>query len=198
MKKKPLHLIYITGLGDSKVGGQQKAVSTWHWWGVEAELFQMKWADGEAWELKFQRLLARIDAVAADDRDVALVGASAGAGATINAFAARKDVVAGAVLISGKVNRPESIGGSYRRENPAFITSAYDSPAALASLTADDRRRILSRFALADGIVPKADSRIPGAHNSPVPTIGHFFTIATQLTLGAPGFIRFLKKQHNH
>lgn len=196
--KKPLHLIYITGIGDTSVAGQQKAVNTWHWWRVTAELFQVKWADGEPWEVKLTRLLVRVDKAIALGNDVALVGASAGAGAAINAYAARKDVIVGVVCISGKINNPEAIGDSYRRKNPAFITSAYDCPKALASLTATDRARILSRFAVADELVNKRDSRIPGAHNRMVPTLGHIPSIAIQITFGVPSFVRFLRSRQKH
>jgi hypothetical protein len=192
--KKPLHLIYITGLGDVHVKGQLKAVNTWHWYGVEAELFQVRWADGEAWALKFERLLGRIDELQTAGKAVALVAASAGASAAINAFAARKSVLVGVVLIAGKVNRPGAIGEHYRRENPAFVTAAEDCQPALASLDTSDRRRILSRFAPLDGVVTISDSRIPGARNCFVPSIGHIPTIASQISLGAPSFIHFLKR----
>ncbi|PIZ62904.1 hypothetical protein COY17_01630 [Candidatus Saccharibacteria bacterium CG_4_10_14_0_2_um_filter_52_9] len=194
---KKLHLIYIPGLGDDDPGGQHWAVNTWHWWGVESELFQMKWADDVKWEVKFGRLLARIDELIKDDRTVGLVGASAGGSAVINAFAARKDRVVGVVLIAGKVNRPEAIGARYRQNNPSFIESAYAAPLALKTLNAKDRRRILSRYALADETVYKPDSRIPGARNRLSPTIGHAPTIGLQLIIGAPSFIRWLKRQAN-
>ena len=192
---KPLHLIYIPGLGDGRVGGQRKAVSTWQWWGVEAELLQMNWGNKEAWPAKFERLLARIDALDAEGKAVALVGASAGASAAINAFAARKDAVVGVVLIAGKVNRPEAIGAGYRKRDPAFVTSAYGCEKALQTLNNDDRGRILSRYAILDGVVSKADSMIPGAHNQIVPLVSHVLTIAVQITLGAPSCVGFLKRQ---
>lgn len=193
--KKPLHLIYIPGLGDSNPTNQRRAVATWRWWGVQAELFHMNWADKEPWEPKFTRLLDRIDALDQAGEAIGLVGASAGAAAAINAFAARKDKIVGVVLIAGKVNRPEAIGERYRREDPAFVTAAYDCEKALVTLDAADRRRILSRYALADETVYKPDSRIPGARNRLAPSIEHAFTIATQITLGAPSFIYFLKRR---
>ncbi len=191
---KPLYLIYVPGLGDQNPKGQRQLISLWRYWGVEAELFQMNWADQEPWPPKLGRLLKRIDDLLASNRNVGLIGASAGAGAVINAYAARKDKVVGCVLIAGKVNRPNTIGSSYRHKNPSFVSSAQDSVLALQSLNADHRQRILSRYALADETVYKPDSRISGAKNQMVPSIGHFFTIATQLTLGAPSFIRFLKR----
>ncbi len=193
--KKPLHLIYIPGLGDTRVSGQMKAISTWRWYGVTAELVQMNWANNEPWQQKFDRLLARIDAARASGHDVGLVAASAGATAAINSYAARKADISGVVLIAGKVNRPAAIGQTYHRRNPAFITSAQDCQQALASLGEADRRRILSRFGVIDEVVARADSFIPGACNRTVPSVGHFVTIATQLVFGAPSFIRFLKRQ---
>ena len=191
---KTLHLIYIPGLGDSDPNGHRKAVGWWAKYGVEAELFRMNWADKESWAQKFARLLARIDELTKEGKAVGLVGASAGAGAVVNAFAARKDKIIGCVLIAGKVNRPKAIGQGYRQKNPSFVESAYAVPAALESLTPADRRRILSRYALADETVYKPDSRIQGARNRIVPSIGHAVTIGTQITLGAPSFIHWFKK----
>lgn len=190
-----LHLIYIPGLGDNgDIKGQRWAVARWPRHGVEAEVFQMRWADQEPWEFKFKRLLKRIDELNKEGKRVALVGASAGASAVINTFAARQDKIVGCVLIAGKVNRPRAIGPAYRRDNPAFVTSAYDCEKALASLNTDERKRILSRYALIDETVYKPDSRIPSARNRLSPTVTHFGTIAFQITLGAPSFIRWLKR----
>jgi dienelactone hydrolase len=190
-----LHVIYITGLGDHKVDGQQKAISKWRWWGVEPELFQVGWADKEPWESKLKRLLTRIDDLRAQGKQVGLVGASAGASALINAYAARKDQLVGAVCIAGKINRPERIGKRYRAQNPAFITSAYDCEKALQTIEPAHRKRILSRYAVYDGVVFMKDSHVPGVHNRLSPTIGHVPTIAIQITLGAPSLLHFLKRQ---
>jgi hypothetical protein len=190
-----LHVIYITGLGDHKIARQQSAINAWRWWGVEPELFQVRWADKEPWESKLKRLLARIDDLRAQGKQVGLVGASAGASALINAYAARKDQLVGAVCIAGKINRPEIIGKRYRAENPAFITSAYNCKEALKTIEPAYRQRILSRYAVFDGVVYRKDSHVPGVHNRVSPTIGHIPTIALQITIGAPSFLRFLKRQ---
>ena len=194
--RKRLHIIYIPGLGDDNVGVQRKAVRTWRLWGVEPELFQMKWGDSEPWQQKFERLLARIDTLTSNGTQVALVGASAGASAVINAYAARKNSIAGCVLLAGKVNRPNKIGDRYRRDAPAFVNSAYTCEQSLQRLNNTARKHILSRFASIDEVVYKADSIIPGAKNQMVPSIGHAVTIASQLVFGAHSFIRFLKHQH--
>jgi hypothetical protein len=190
-----MHLIYITGLGDSNPSGQRLAVKSWSLWGVKSELFQMNWANDETWQTKYDRLLKRIDYLTDKGKSVSLVGASAGAGATINAYAARKDRLVGCVLIAGKVNNPQSIGSGYRRKNPAFVDSAYAAPHALKTLNSKERKRILSRYSPVDEMVRRSDSVIDGAVNQLVPSFGHYLTIALQITVGAPGFIRFLKKQ---
>jgi dienelactone hydrolase len=190
-----LHVIYVPGLGDQQPDSQRKVVATWKWWGVEAELFQMNWADDVAWETKFARLIARIDELRAAGKQVGLVGASAGASAVINAFAARKDDVIGVVCLCGKINHPEAIGERYRRQNPSFITSAYQSPQSLEQLDEAHRQRILCRYAIFDGVVAKRDSKIPGARNRLSPTFIHSITIALQITFGAPSFLRFLRRQ---
>jgi pimeloyl-ACP methyl ester carboxylesterase len=187
-------VIYIPGLGDERVAGQRRAINTWSWYGVKPELFQMHWTDEEPWDKKFERLLSRIDTLVGEGRQVAIVAASAGASAAINAYVSRRDVVNAVVLIAGKVNRANAIHPGLIRKNPSFGTSAFDSQEALASLTPDDRRRILSRYGIIDRVVTPADSHIPGARNRVVPSIGHFFTIASQLILGAPSFIHFIKK----
>lgn len=192
---KRLYIVYVPGLGDENITLQARALNLWRWFGVKPEVVQMHWANAEPWPDKLQRLLATIDAIRGQGGNVALVGVSAGASAVINAFAMRQHDVVGCVLIAGKVNRPEAIGDYYRQHNPRFVDAAYAAPDALQQLAPEARARIQSRYALRDGVVGRADSHIAGAHNKTLPTIGHVFTITTQLTFGAPAIIRFLKRQ---
>lgn len=193
MAKAKLHVLYIPGLGDETVAGQRLAVRTWRLWGVESELFQMHWADSEDWDTKLKRLLARVDELNAKNKPVAIVAASAGASAAINIFALRKTQIAGCVLVASKVNHAETIGEKYRRQNPAFVQSAQMCEKALANLNNADRKRIMSRYAAFDALIPRRDSYIAGARNRVLWSAGHAFTIATQILFGAPLFLRFLK-----
>lgn len=191
-----LHVLYLPGIGDAPPGSfQSRAVNYWKHWDIEVEIFELNWSDNVAWLAKFQNLLTRIDELLAEGRPVAIVGVSAGASAAINAFAARKDQIVGVVCIAGKVNRPHTIGPRYRSHNPSFVGSVEATAVSLEQLSPKQRQRILSRFALLDGRVARADSRVNGARNRTVPSIGHIFTIASQITLGAPSLIRFLKHQ---
>jgi dienelactone hydrolase len=188
-------VIFVPGLGDERLQAQRWLISSWRLWGVRPHMVQMNWAKGQDFEPKLQKLFAKIDELYAKGHKVSLVGASAGAGAVLNAFAARKEKVTGVVCICGKVNNPEGIGEGYRQRTPAFIGSAYRVQTSLDQLGfKTDRVRIQSRYAVADGVIRMADSKVIGGHNKTMPTIGHAFTIATQLLFGAPFFIRFLKK----
>lgn len=191
---KTLHVIYVPGLGDTNVNMQRRASNWWRFWGVTPELVQMKWADDEKWEQKLGRLLARIDELVADGHQVALVGASAGAAAVVCAFVLRKDAIVGCVLVSGKVNRPQTIGDPFRRRSPRLVEAVEQSVAMLESLDISYKQKILSLYALADETVYKPDSHIEGARNKIVLSIGHLTTIAIQMTLGAPSFLGFLKR----
>lgn len=193
MADKKLHVLYVPGLGDASVAGQRLAVSTWQLWGVQAELVQMRWDDTEVWDSKLTRLLGRIDALVAEGVPVALIGASAGASAVMSAYALRASQVAGCVLLAGKVNNAHTIGTGYRQKNPAFVDSARQGEKSLASLSAGDLARILSRYSTHDQIVSKSDSHIEGATNEIVHTMGHALTIGSQLVFGAPSFLGFLK-----
>lgn len=153
----------------------------------------MHWADERSWEEKFQELLRHIDDLAFRGKIVGLVGASAGASAVINAYAARPKTVTGVVVIAGKINRPQNIREHYRHNNPSFVASAYAGEKSLAGLNANRRRRILSLYGLLDEVIVKKDSKISGAHNRLSPSIGHGATIATQIIFGAPYFLHFLK-----
>lgn len=191
---RKLHLLYIPGLGDNNPTLQRLAVTSWRLWGVRTELLRMGWGNQEPWEVKFQRLLNRVDELTAAGKQVGLVAASAGASAAILVYAARPDSIIGCVLIAGKVNRPEAIRDVYQRTSPAFVTAASRCPAVLATLGPVERRRIQSRYAAIDMVVHTADSHIPGAHNRRLLSIGHPTTIASQLVFGAPFFVHFLKK----
>ena len=172
---------------------QERAVKTWNRHGVDSELFNLRWDDDEPWQPKFERLLARIDELTKDGQKIGLVGASAGAGAVVNAYAARKDKIVGVVCILGKINNPEKIGEKYRDRNPSFIESAYSVPQSLEMLGPDERRRLLSRYAVYDELIPEEDSRVKGATNEKLIGLFHAPTIAYQLVFGAPSFLKFLK-----
>jgi pimeloyl-ACP methyl ester carboxylesterase len=188
-------VIYIPGIGDDIKKLQSTLIKKWRLYGVQPLVHEMPWMDQEPFASKLERLVALIKELHGQDRIVSLVGASAGAGAAINAFAQRSGKVNGIVCIAGKVNNPESIGDGYRQRSPSFIESANQVQFSLDILDEGNyRSRIMSRYALFDPIIPREDSIVLGGVNITVPTFGHSVTIAEQLLLGAPNYLRWLKR----
>lgn len=187
------YVLYIPGLGDDKINGQRIAIYLWRLWGIKGEIFHSHWSSNETWEMKLERLLNKVDSLIAKHDTLTIIGVSAGASAAITIYSLRKSQIIGCVLIAGKINHSDTIGKDYRQNNPAFVQSVQACEKALLSLNSSDRKRIMSRYALFDNLIPREDSYIAGAHNQTVHSVGHLVTIATQITIGAPIFLRFLK-----
>lgn len=199
-KRKPLHIIFIPGLGDKPTAQsfrlQQRAVKAWRSYGVSTELVAMQWGDpDETWQQKLDRLALAIDVAAGSGKAVGLVGASAGALAAITAYEEHTHQVVGVVTIAGKINRPEAVGDRYKQANPALMAAIASCQLALSKLEPEQRSRIMSRRGLYDELVRKSDNYVPGARNRVVLGLSHAGTIAAQLTVGAPSIVRFLKRQ---
>lgn len=195
VNKTPVAIIYIPGLGDEQEPkGQIWAVKKWHHYGVESEVFRMRWGDGKPLQPKYERLISRIDELTAEGKSIGLIAASAGASVAVNAYADRQHTIAAIVLIAGKVNGPEKIHPLHYQKNPAMPASVKRAVSALDRLSQPQRRHILSVYGLTDGYVKRDDSYINGARNILVPTFGHFLNIAFQLTFGAPFLILFIKR----
>jgi pimeloyl-ACP methyl ester carboxylesterase len=193
--KKPRHIIYLPGLGDSKAQGQQLVVKLWRAYNVHGHCHCVLWGDGERFEPKLERLLTYIDSLHNRGYAVSLVGSSAGASAVLEAYAARRDKVSGVVIICGKVQHSETVGEIVFQVNPAFKDALDMLPKALESLTPADRSRIMSIHPLYDETVPIEDTQIEGARMQTILSAGHAISIGLMLTLGAPYIIRFLKGQ---
>lgn len=193
--KKRLCVVYVSGLGGDISGAQQFALRQWRYAGAEVKFFAPQWSSNEPWAVKAERLLNCIDECLRMYDAVAIVGVSAGAAPALWAYAQRRSELLGCAVIAGKVNRPETIGANYRRNNPMLLAAVQACVVALAELTAADRRRVLSMYGLHDSVVDRADSIVPGARNCSLWAWGHMATIATALTIGAPYIIRFLRSR---
>lgn len=193
--KQVLHVLYIPGVGDDNPAGQRWLIMLWRLWGVHAELVPMRWSSTEPWEQKRARLLALVDQRIAEYGTVSIVAASAGSAAALWVFEQRKQQIAGCVTIAGKIVRANTIGPNYSGKNVALVDAVKDSERAVAALSGSELERVQSRYALFDGVVDRADSKVPGMQNHVVFSFGHVVTIASQLLVGAPFFVRFLRKQ---
>jgi len=193
--KKPLHLIYVPGILDDIYHVQSVAVATWRLHGVEGHCHEIPWAGPEAWQPKFERLLAKIDQLTAQGYAVGLVGASAGASAVLNAYAERPDQITGVVYICAKINASQTVSSKTYADNPAFKTSLAQLQKNLTRFSSADKAKMLSLYSPADKSVPHSATVIPGVQEQQLPALSHSKAILYSLTPGASIVIGFFKRQ---
>lgn len=194
MPKTRHYIVYVPGLGDSRILGQSLAVRAWRLQGVSSEAFRMNWADSEAFEPKLERLVARIDSLTEQGYAVSLIAASAGASAALHAYGARPGKLHGMVAICGKLQGIHSVHPTTYGRNPSFQQSMQLLEQTHGQLNREARQRILSMHALADEAVPLNDTKMQNVQSATMPVAGHFFGIAFGLTLGSWRALRFLKR----
>lgn len=194
LRHMPHHVIYVPGLGDNNGHGQETLPDRWRKLDVAGHYLPLIWNDKQPFQPKLQRLLDKIDELSADG-PVSLVGTSAGASAVLIACALRPQKVSGVVCLCGKINHPETVRPERYAENPAFREALAQLQKVLPDIHAKYANRILSIHPLYDGVVPIADTYIPGARNKLVPLVGHVFSIAMVLLFGSAMLMRFLKNK---
>jgi len=190
-----MHVLYVTGLGDSGKLGQRCVVALWRLFGVTPHFFASCWGNTqESFETKLDRLLRLIDRYAEEDKPVGLVGVSAGSSLALHAFAARRNQVSGVVCISGKIHHPEGMRSRVMEHNPSFRDSLHKLPRTLSMLSQEDRARIRTVYSDGDTVVPMEDSMIQNTEMELVGHRNHGLTISQQITLGAWRNLQFLRQ----
>lgn len=177
------HVIYIPGLGDTKVRGQKLALSLWRTYGYYGDCHPVIWSDQESFDDKLRGVLEEIDKQLSEGHVVSVIGSSAGASMALHAYALRKDKLAGVALICGALGDVTRVKSAYFEKNPAFRISMERLPKTLQTLTPEDRLRIMSIHPLYDETVPITDTQIDGARMLTTISFGHAFTIGLTLTL---------------
>lgn len=192
---KQHHVIYVPGIQDDIYHFQSVAVKLWRLYGLRGHCHEMPWLGTETYESKFQRLLTEIDRYAAAGHQVSLIGASAGASAVLNAYAARRSAVSGLVYVCAKINAPETVSDATYAANPAFKVSLARLQTILPTLTPADKALMHSYYSPGDNYVPHAATVIPGVAERRLPPLKHGWAIIYSVTLGAPRLLRDLKRQ---
>lgn len=184
-------IIYIPGLGDNAMFGQYAAHYLWRLQGASVQAHPLYWGDGEAFQPKFERLLAHIDRLAKKGHEVSLVAVSAGATAALNALVARPEAIHKVVIVCGAIQHPEEVGTDTKTRNPAFWESmTYLHEHSLSKLRPKDIAKIVSYIPQSDETVNPKNMRIEGITYESLPTHGHVKSIAYAITIGAHRLIR--------
>lgn len=169
-------IIYIPGLFDQVKwveALQRRAVKLWQKYGCSPETFTVGWSDTGEFDPRLDALCDRIVELRSEGKDVALVGASAGASAVVGALARLGNEVSASVLICGKIHRPHAIPEVVFDLNEVFEDALDDVDGEVERLPEEVLSRMMSLRAFRDGIVPPRDSVIRGAKNVRMPVLGH-------------------------
>ncbi|MDR7383059.1 hypothetical protein [Promicromonospora iranensis] len=194
--KAPIRVIFVPGLGDRLpplVHLQREALRTWQALGVRTTMFRVRWSSDVSFQDRLDRLDQMIEYYEQRGERVALMGASAGAGAVLAAYARRRSVVA-VIIIAGKFLEPEDIIKPVLLRNAPFAQSLSTVPKLLEDLGPDDRARILSLRSARDGVVDDEDTLLEGAVNETMRVVGHVIAIGYALMFRARRVVRFLRE----
>lgn len=187
-------MIYIPGLFDhvNWVNWlQRRAVKTWKKYGGSPEVFTIGWADESEFDPRLDALCERIMEIRGEGRQVALIGASAGASAVVGALARLEPEISAAVIICGKVHRPQIVPDFILEANEVFDDALDDTQSALEELSDEAHYKMVSLRSAFDAIVPPRDSIIPDARNVRMPIIGHIAGIGYALLRYGRYIVRF-------
>lgn len=191
-------IIFIPGLFDSSrtlLWLQRRLLRSWRSRDVHVELFVVGWMKGAAsFDERLEKLLERIDELAATGKKVVLVGSSAGASMALNAHAKRRNAVAGVVSICGQLKGIEKVPEPALDLNPRFRESLEMLTSSLKALKKPDRARILALRPWIDGVVQPEEAFLEGAHNVRMPIVGHLAGIGFALLFEGHRVRRFIAR----
>ena len=193
--KPPIRLIYVPGLGDRMpplVHLQREALRTWRALGVRTTMFRIRWSSDASFQERLDRLDALVEQCEQRGERVALMGASAGAGAVLAEYARRRSIIA-VVIIAGKFLEPDDIIKPVLEHNAPFAQSLNAVPKLLEELGPEDRAKILSLRSARDGVVDDEDTLLDGAVNETMRVVGHVVAIGYALMFRARRVVRFLR-----
>lgn len=179
----PLHVIYVSGLGDHFDSLRRLPLRLWRLAGISAELFPVYWTGREEYDEKITRLNEVIDK--AKGKRIVLIGESAGGSMVLNVYASRPDDFHKVMTICGKNSRPEHVSPLLYKRNPAFKVSMHSLAASVSKLTKVQRQNFISIHPLYDAVVPVTETLIPDCQSRRLWLIGHRPTITFMLLFGA-------------
>lgn len=190
--RQPIHILYLSGLGDNLDRWRLRALKLWHFRNVTVELVPMSWASGT-----FEQKLAKVDQAIdrAKGKRIVVIGESAGGTMAMHVYARRPDDLYKVMTICGKNTHPEGVGEQFWRNNPAFKTSLDHLNASLAELTPEQMKKFVSIHPVYDPTVPVRETLLPGCKEVELWLIGHTLVIGLALTIFSPLIIHAAKRK---
>ena len=170
MTKKP-NLIIIPGIGDR--GWQFVGFKPiWMLYGFNVYIHVFGWENQESYTTSTDKLLKLIDSL---DKDVYIIGASAGGTSAINALYLRPNKIARIATISTPYRKFTNTNIQKLNQSVIKVQENLKNPS-------DLKRRILSVYGKTDKIVPPKETKTKGVNNHQINTNGHAISIFTALS----------------
>lgn len=200
--KKIHYIIMIPGLNDQfplQKMAMRAAAGFWKRFGVIAHVVEPHWEEGKTFAPKLDIILDKIDQLVMNGNKVSVLGLSAGGSAALNAFTLRKNVLNGVVNGTGRLRAGANVRPSLEwasRNSPAFAKSVFlFENKNEKTLTAKDRKRILTLRPIWDEIVPSSTVAVPGADNRVIPVVSHLLSGAFVCLFYGKEIVKFLDKR---
>lgn len=181
VKNNTIYILYVSGFGSRYDIIRRFLLRFWRIYGINAELVAMRWDDGADYDTKLRLLYQAIDKN--KDKNIVLIGESAGASIVINAYANRSKDVYRAMSLCGKNQGAKTVAGRFYSKNPAFEQSIHVADDNVAKLDINHREKFTSIYALYDPVIPAHESIVPGSRQVKLWTLGHLISILLALSL---------------
>lgn len=170
------HIVYIPGLGDGYDMFRKAGLLLWRKPGTKTTLVSMHWMDThESYEDKLGRIKKAIDKY--PSHKVVLVGESAGGAMSIVAMRRFRSKIHRLVTVCGMNQGAGNVSGYVYYQNKAFKYTMEEADTITPTLSAEDRRSMLTIYSPLDATVTPKATLLDGvkAHKLFIP--GHLPTI---------------------
>lgn len=201
LMSKEHHIVYVPGLSDQSFINRNlssRLPVIWGLYGFKTHIIYPHWQEGNSFHPKLSRILQKIDELNSLGYRVSLVGQSAGAGAVLNAFCERREMINGVINICGRVRTGAGVRPTLEiagKNSLAFVESVlFFERKNEPSLNDQDRKKIMTVRSLWDEVVPKSTVPIIGAKNIVIPFVEHSLSGIVACTLYSAVILGFLKK----
>lgn len=178
MRKKVV--IYVPGLADDKLIANLLfpfLPVIWRQFGYEFVIHRPHWKAGETFLPKQKMIEQLIDRYSDNKYKVCLIGQSAGGSAVLNTFTACKKKVDRVVNVCGRLRKGQNVSPTLEQAAKGY--PAFEDSVLLfentneQTLSASDRKKVLTIKSHLDNIVPPTTTPLEGATNITIPMIGH-------------------------
>ena len=179
------NLIIIPGLGDD---ARYTKFITKNWeknHGIKVTVMNFGWSgNDDKFQKRFDAIDKKIEKFLQENKNVSLLGISAGGSAVINLYSKRKDQIEKVICVCGRLRDP-NIGRMWnhrKKDLGVFTQSVRLAEKNIEKLNEKDLEKFLTIRPIYDDVVPVRTMTLNGAKNKKVNAIQHMISIFLIMT----------------